>query len=248
MVSISYFIFSCSQSFDEKEISKDITAKSRAEKRDLLDLLGTACVPGNIVVPGACNDTIFVDTLIITDLPQYPGCKFKVIYKRQECKIPSIRDITIGDFQILEHDCDAFSADINNKWNQSIWSDFIIDFELSVYGAVQNHLITQNVTEEFNCLEGVLFTINFIRASCYRYASVRQKNGQSVSTKLTCGSQCCERHTRVCRNPDGTFNITTNDVTNPSNVDCGDPAFLTNPPYWLGRPDWITECTVICPN
>jgi hypothetical protein len=118
-----------------------------------------------------------------------------------------------------------------------------------MWNVIRDLIIAQNVTEnKFNCSVGVFFQINFIRASCYRYASVIQKNGLGISTKLSCGLQCCERHTRVCRKADGTLQIVQNDVTNPFSISCSDPAFLTDPPVWLGRIQWITPCSVTCPN
>ena len=212
--------------------------------------MGTACVPSSINIGFGCNDTTYIDTVVINSLSQYPGCIFKVIFQRQECKVGStLEDVTIGDFQILEHNCSQFSIDINNNYNQSIWSSFIINFETSMWNSIRDYLIALKVTgNKFLCGQGKWFNINFIRASCYRYASGIQRNGLAISTKLSCGSQCCERHTTVCRNQNGTLQITQNDVTNPFNIDCSDPPFLTEPPVWLGRIEWITSCKVTCPN
>ncbi len=245
------FIYSCAKdSVKTKLASPSPTVETRGGG-DLLDLLGTACVPSSIVIPGACNDTTFVDTLVVTNHPMYPGCSFKLIFKRQECKLgSSFEDVTIGDFQIFEHNCPQFSTDINSKYNQSIWSSYIINFETGMWNKIRDYLISQRVTgTKYLCGQGKWFNINFIRASCYRYASIIQKNGLGISTKLSCGSQCCQRHTTVCRKSDGSLQITQNDVTNPFTIDCSDPAFLTDPPIWIkGKITWITPCSVTCPN
>ena len=245
----TFFIYSCVNDTDKQSLTSPLNIENRSNG-DLLDLLGTACVPSSIVIPGACNDTIYTDTVEIMNHNMYPGCTFKLIFKRQECKLgSSLEDVTIGDFQILEHNCSQFSTDLFNYYNQSIWSNYIIDFESEMWNKIRDYIISQKVTgNKFPCLGGVFFNINFIRASCYRYASIIQKNGLGISTKLACGSQCCERHTRVCRNQDGSLNITQNDVTNPWSIDCSDPSFLTDPPLWLGRVEWLTNCLVTCPN
>ena len=249
-------VYSCNKENENPTIDFKTLVQSRGGDvpltigGDLLDLLGTACVPSSIVIPGACNDTIYTDTVVITNHSMYPGCSFKVIFKRQECKIPSFKDVTVGDFQILDHDCPQFSIDLDNNYNQSIWSSYIIDFETEMWNNIRDHIIAQNVVgNDYICMQGVFFYINFIRASCYRYVStIRKHGGLGISTKLACGSQCCERHTRVCRNTDGTLNIVQSDVTNPFTISCSDPSFLMDPPIWLGKVEWITPCKVTCPN
>ena len=244
------FIISCAkENSTGDKIFKGETVTRGTE--NLLDLLGTSCVPSTIVVPGICNDTTFVDTLLVTGHPMYPGCAFTLIFYRQECTSGPFTDVTIGDFQIVNHNCLQFSNDLINNFNQSIWSSYIIDFETGMWNSIREIIISENLTgDRFQCLAGVFFQINFIRASCYRYALVvTREDGIGVYNKLSCGSQCCERHTKVCRKPDGTLQLTQYDATNPFAINCSDPAFLTDPPLWLkGRVIEITPCGVSCPN
>lgn len=242
------FIYSCAKETEKPNLNSNSTTETRVSG-DLLDLLGTSCVPNSILVPGVCNDPVFTDTMLITNHPMYPGCTFKLIFKRQECRNFTFLDITIGDFQILEHNCPQFSTDINNNYNQSIWSSYIINFETAMWNAIRDQVISQNVTgNKFLCGIGQYVNINFIRASCYRYVSTKIKEGGlGISTKLSCGSQCCLSFTRVCRKADGTLQITQTDDTDPFAIDCSDPAFLMDPPLWLGKIDFITPCTITCP-
>lgn len=239
------FIYSCSKEIEKQSSFENSEVENRSGG-DLLDLLGTACVPSTIVIPNVCNDTTYTDTVVITSHSIYPGCSFTLIFKRQECLWGGLADVTIGDFQIYDHNCPQFSLDIDNNYNQSIWSNYIIDFETEMWNKLRDHTIEQKVTGNlYSCGQSVFFNINFIRASCYRYVSTKRKEGGlGISTKLACGSQCCERHTRVCRRADGTLNITQSDVTNPSNIKCNDPSFLTDPPIWIGKVEWITPCLV----
>lgn len=249
-ISLITIYISCDKNMEKSTKLQDESVQFRSEG-DLLDLLGTACVPDHINVGYGCNDTLWIDTLIINNHPQYPGCSFKIIFNRRNCSYDVFTDVTIGDFQIIDHDCPQFSQDINSYYNQSIWSSYIIDFETNMWNSIRDHIISEYVTgNNFLCGQGYFWNIYFIRASCVQYASIATGKGLSAMVKLACGSQCCERHTRVCRNADGTLNITQYDVTNPFTIDCSDPAFLTDPPLWFKKTavQWITPCEVTCPN
>jgi hypothetical protein len=119
VITVLFSIYSCAKDTEKFSTVSDQSVETRGGG-DLLDLLGTACVPNSINIGAGCNDSTFVDTVVITNHPMYPGCNFKLIYKRQECGGGSIKDVTIGDFQILEHNCLQFSTDLNNNYNQSI--------------------------------------------------------------------------------------------------------------------------------
>ncbi|MFN8339489.1 MAG: hypothetical protein U0T36_10785 [Saprospiraceae bacterium] len=245
---LSLYIYSCSKDNEKHNVVLNQTVEIRSGG-DLLDLLGTACVPGSINIGLGCNSTTFTDTMVISNHPMYPGCSFKLIFKRQECAIGQFLDVTIGDFQILDHNCAQFSTDLNNKRNLSIWSSYITDFESAMWNAIRDQVIAQKVTgNKFRCGLGQYLNINFIRASCSRYVSTKLKEGGlGISTKLSCGSQCCKTFTRVCRKSDGTLQITQTDDTDPFDINCSDPAFLMDPPLWLGTIEFITPCTVTCP-
>lgn len=252
---IGLLILSCSQEENSIQNNSNQIIELRGGGDGLLDLLGTSCVPGSIVFPGICNDTIFTDTVNVS-IAQFPGCNFTVIYHRFECELSGLLDVTVGDFQILDHDCQEFSDDILNPYVQSIWTDYIIDFEIAVWDEIETQLINQYFDDEddYNCGQGGYWNINYIRSSCYNYVTTYIQEGPyieeglGISTKISCGSQCCERHTRICRNPDGTLNITKYDATNPFAIDCSDDAFLMDPPIRIGKPIWQSGCRVTCPE
>lgn len=236
------------QAFDN---SKKIESRSDIS---LLDLLGTSCTPYSAINAGTgCNNVINIDTLVINNVPQYPGCTFKVTYQRLECTFGSLKDVTIGDFQVIEHDCVSFSRDLNNAYNRGILSSFVIDFEMNIWNKIRDHIIQIYVapsSSPYLCGSGALFQINFTRSSCYRVACYQQKNGLGVGTKITCGSQCCERQTRVCRNPDGTLQITEIQAPPPYNgTNCSGQSFLQDPPLVLKgwKRVWVSDCMNTCP-
>ncbi|MGE5356176.1 MAG: hypothetical protein ACM3PT_08050 [Deltaproteobacteria bacterium] len=250
IVMLSAFAIALIQCSKENIEVKNTEALELRNTGSLLDFLGTSCVPGIINVGVGCNDEEYIDTLVINDLPNYPGCTFKIIYKRYECEALGLKDVTIGDFQILEHNCQQYSNDLNNAYNGRILSNFVINFELSVWNKIRDHIITKYVVgNAYPCGSSALFQINFIRSSCYRIANYNQGNGLGVSTKITCGSQCCERHTFVCTNPDGSLFIVEEDETG-GPINCSDPPFLSDPPNTLGRwrLTWVSDCMVLCPG
>ncbi|TVR76012.1 MAG: hypothetical protein EA409_13830 [Saprospirales bacterium] len=232
----------------EQTDTKKSTLRSQTEY-SLLDLLGNACIPENFGIPD-CNDSLFVDTVVINNLPNYPHCKFTVIFHTYICDLGNLLDVTVGDFQILHHDCLSFSNDLQNPNIQSIYSTFIADFDLSVWEVLEEYIIDKYFDDPniFNCGSGMFWNINFVRSACYRMPTFMQGEGIEVIYKVSCGSQCCEKHTRVCRNQDGTLNLTTYDATNPWFITCDGPDILMNSEYWLNNVVTMDPCRVRCPN
>ena len=116
----------------------------------------------------------------------------------------------MGDFQILSHNCPGFTSAMNTALSTSPTAviSFIDAFDLAIYNALNTLIINENVpTGTFPCLQGVYFQINFIHASCYKYCVIAFNDDAASYVKVACGSDCCERHTRVCRNANGTLNI-----------------------------------------
>ncbi len=215
----------------------------------LIDLLGESCVPSSIIIPG-CNDSVYIQTTTITDHEMYPGCTFKVVYKMQLCQSQNLIDLTVGDFQIIEHNCQAFSEDLNNNYNTLNFREFMTNFETKMWNSI-SQILTEQVSNSINitCGEGAVFNINYIRTSCYKYVALKSKTNLYETIKVACGTQCCERHSRICRKSDGSYMITTYDVTRPWNITCdlpntGIPTLIIPPSKIV----WISECSVTCPN
>jgi len=271
------FVSSCTSDLNWNEIDKvedqasissldesTLSAMPMGSGLDLIDLLGTACIPEDNSIPG-CNDTTFVDTMVISDLSMYPNCNFTVVFEFYECEDLSgdFQDITVGDFQVLDHDCDSFSNDLGNYINGTISSDFVTDFDLEMWDTIEMRLIEREFTDttRFNCDVGPgvgrHWNINFIRVSCYTlyyYVLPGPFPCENCAPeynyiKTPCGSQCCERHTRVCRESDGTLRIETYDATSPFSIDCSDENFLA-PTALIGDDFQILgdSCRIMCPN
>lgn len=127
--------------------------------------------------------------------------------------------------------------------------NFIADFDLAIWREIETYLVNTHFNDSglFNCGEGMFWNINYVRAACIRTPTFTQENGLQVSYKFSCGSQCCERHTRICRNEDGTLNLTTYDATNPWSIDCDGPDILMDSDLWLGKVEFMDNCRVRCP-
>jgi hypothetical protein len=210
---ITFYSCKDEQAFEPRTSGPEIALRSGEgdlETIDLLDLLGESCLPNSILNVGTnCNDVEFTDTANVT-LAAYPGCTFVVVWHYYKCVVGTLTDYTMGDFQILSHNCAGFETAMNNALSTSPATliTFLDAFDLSIYNALIPVIINENVPPNtFECLHGVYFLIHFIHTSCYKYCVI-EFDDESVSyVKVACGSDCCERHTRVCRNANGTLNI-----------------------------------------
>lgn len=215
--------------------------------RYVLELLGNACVPGSIHVGVGCNDIEYTDTMQIA-LPGYTGCTFTVVFKHYECGPVGLFDYTMSDFQIISHNCAAFTTAFNNAITTggSTLATFITNTEIAIYNQIEAAILAQYVpTGSYPCLQGILFNIIFIKASCYYHCIIENPNSTSTYVKVACGVDCCERHTRVCRNAQGNL-YTEVEYVHPDGIFCEDPPnFEENPVLKLCTRQ--TNCSYSCP-
>ncbi len=249
-VIFSILFYACTN--DEQEMIRNTQDKVelRSSGGDILDLLGNSCVPESIVIPDVCNDVTYIDTIDVV-LQDYPGCTFTIVFEYFKCEFQGVEmDLTVGDYQILSHDCQAFSDDVENPYNQNVWSSFIEDFDQSIMGQIQNYLIEEYVidNERFECGNGVLFNITYTRAGCAKYITAKLPGEINLSNtyKVACGSNCCQSHTLICVDSLGNLDLTSWDVTRPWVRNCDDEPFLDFEPI-TGRPIWESDCLLKCP-
>ena len=247
----SLFIYSCTKDLKENQ-NINLTKTQLTETRsgdDVLDLIGVDCFNFAGTAPG-CNNVAYTDTLILTNVTDYPGCSFTVVYRYFTCISGGFTDVSISDFQMLSHNCQKFSDEILNKRNTSIWSDFIHEFDAKIHAEIQKHLVSVFVTpNKFKCGSGSFFNIKFFSSSCYKYCTAQSNFGKEgpkyyFSTKVACGLQCCETHTKICRKPDGTLQtqVLIAPIYPPF---CQDESLLTNSYECLKKGDavWMSSCT-----
>ena len=206
----------------------DYSLETRGEI-DLLDLLGTDCFPdyGGGSGPG-CNDQLHIDVFIIDDLPNYPNCTFTVVYKYYRCEFdPLTIDYSISDYQITDHDCPQFSADMENAYYGSIWSSFIHDLDEMIYERIEDHLVG-GLSGSFLCGQGAAINMTFYSSSCYKFCLVkRDRTGLYQMYKISCGLQCCQRLTSICFDANGNPDKNTQ-IIPPLEPTCEGNAILVN--------------------
>ncbi|MGB4849545.1 MAG: hypothetical protein WBP41_16600 [Saprospiraceae bacterium] len=192
---------------------------------DILDLVGIACVPGSIDIGVGCNDVEYTDTATVY-LSTYTGCAFTIVYHYYTCSAGSLIDYTMGDFQLLSHNCSAFNSALNSALTAggATLTDFVENFELAIYNQLQQQIIAEYVPigSPYTCLHGLFFNIIFIKSSCYYRCFYNLSNEAQSYVKVACGVDCCERHTRVCRDANNALVIET-EYVHPSPPYCQDP-------------------------
>lgn len=199
-----------------------------AEIRDvpnLLDVLGTDCTDGRYQPSGDPNCPGIPEerTIDVTGLPDYPGCTFKVTFKQYTCRLGTLTDIAVSDYQIVSHDCQKFSGEIANSslpdFNNT--NELRETFELQMYEAIEDFIIAEELSIQvdsfYRCQKGRLFEVNHFASSCYKYCyDLYQYDGEIPlwnQIKIGgCGTECCEVHTRICVEKDGTINKETDYV------------------------------------
>ncbi len=242
---------SCQQNQEVESGSKTLSTIRNSEleeiqPHDLLNLLDNSCIPESINLGEGCNDVEYIDTFIVF-LDEYPGCEFKILSSHFECIASTLMDYTMGDFQILEHNCDQFSKDLNDALNISTYAyaNFREQFETAVYNELERQIIEAFVPKgSFTCLDGIFFNIIFQKASCYKTCIVNTSDTQVRYYKVACGSDCCERHTSVCRNDKGELVTDTYIVGTLLDVCSNPPIYEDNPLGVLCHNE--TECTFKC--
>lgn len=211
-----------------------------------MDLLGESCVPEE---SQGCNGIEYIDTMVVS-IPGYTGCSFTIVFKHWECWIGTLlADYTVGDFQIIHHNCSAFSTALNTAFNAggSTFTTFVASFESAIYNAIQTNVINTYVpTGSFPCLQGLFFNITFLRASCYKECIILFDNNTASLVKIVCGTDCCEIHTTACRDSHG--QLVTDTYYAPSY-----PPTCENAPIFTGNPILLkctrtAECSYRCPE
>ncbi len=215
---------------------------------DLLELIGTSCVPGSINSGTNCNDIEYTDTVVV-NLPSYTTCTFTVVYKYYLCYAGSMMvDYTMGDFQILTHNCSTFSSALTTAIGigGSTLTNFMENFESSIYDQLQAQIIAQYVSNNnnFKCGHGLFFNILFLKASCYKRCYFHLANGAATYAKIACGADCCEWHTAICIDENNVLHLETL-FAPPDTEYCTDPPVFEGNPI-LNRCETESNCVYRC--
>lgn len=200
----------------------------------ILELLGKDCIPDSLLnITQYCNSTEYFDTITIDSVSGYPGCTFTVVVSYYLCSWMGLMDVRSSDYQILEHDCEKFSDDLDSLPYDPTFS-YIIDFDALIYEKIEEYFMNKFMSGgTYPCGSGAVFNIIFYRSSCYKYCVSEEEwgRGRVLQTiyKIGCGDQCCERRTYMCENPDGSIYTNTSyqapvyptcDQQNVGSLDC----------------------------
>jgi hypothetical protein len=175
---------------------------------DLLELLGIACLPDSI--QEECDSFPSIDSMVIM-LPDYPGCSFWITYEMYECRSGNNLYYYLGNFEIINHNCAAFTAAFNSAYaaGGATLASFVENFDHDVFLKIKTNLANTLVPAgSYPCDSSYVTFMSYIRVSCFKWCYVQ--NGQTISSiKVACGSDCCSEVTRACRDEGGTLVLNT---------------------------------------
>jgi hypothetical protein len=121
------------------------------------------------------------------------------VYSYLICDFWGLRDISVGDYQLISHDCEDFSDDIESPSTSTIFSNFIHEFDQKIYSAINAYLLSLVNPQSYPCGFSAYIQITFYTASCYRYCIAYVSGTEIVGvTKAACGVECCEYQTSWC--------------------------------------------------
>lgn len=214
---------------------------------ELIDLLGTSCIPDSVIGLGGCDTVLVSDTVVIT-LPDYPGCSFTVEYKYYSCRFNYHVGIFLADFQIISYNCPAFTTAINNAYNagETAFNEFIGNFDYDVASQIQLSILYSQYPGVYDCNYQLRLVIyQYTRASCFKNCRIVYPNGSVSNEKIVCGSGCCIQRIEACMDENGNWVIEKNNYSS--------YPYCDNPPIFQKNPLPIhctseTQCTLTCPG
>jgi hypothetical protein len=196
---------------------KGLAISTRDEEH--LELLGVSCFPDSLLE--LCDSIPTIDSMAVT-LADYPGCTFWLTFEYYYCRNDSIDFYHIGNFQIISHDCSAFSTAFNTAYAAGgpTLAAFVENFDHDVFLEIKKNLAEELIPPGTHpCNGGSAYFRSYMRASCYKWCYI--EDGHTVSsTRVACGSDCCVERTRACRDETGKLVLeSTIDPSYPPNCD-----------------------------
>lgn len=188
---ITVFIYSCAK--ENEKLSESDTQELSLNSQTRGDEIGNSCLETNQPFnAGSCFHGTYTNWI---ELPQYPGCHFNVSVEYYLCNSGiGSQALHLGDFVINDHDCQAYSDDVND----AIANNTILTFQLSFNSSVWAKLTTLLLNNLPNA-STYLINAEYILAACKRTCYVeieRTPEGLSkiIPVENACSSECCSRN------------------------------------------------------
>ncbi len=235
---ICFTIFSCN--FTDESAENALTVKT--ETRDAT--LGPGC---GVDIGNQCDPPdIKTEEFHLDNVAGYPNCTFNVSVTYNECTDGGgITEINVGNFSLVTYVCPQYTIDLQNAINAGgiVLDNFVFGFEKKLYEAFEFHYFNLNPS---TCLTGVQRNFNWYLDACKQYCITSvdiEGTNILIFNPARCGTGCCKRDTRMCKDPiTGQINKTTTYYII-STANCG-----TILPDWGRRKcDYVTNsCILTC--
>lgn len=183
---ITLGIYSCAKESNTstQNMSTDISVETRT--------IGDGCKPASPDYP-CSGELLFGQGIII---PSYPGCTFEVKAEYHYCIQGGVRIYSVGDVEIVSHDCIQFSIDLKAAKNNGTLDQFTYNINRQLMDAIGFKLITTTPVNPSN--PSLTQRVEFIVASCNKYCYVPGKGDKfefGHYVKRKCTDACCRRAT-----------------------------------------------------
>lgn len=243
----SALIWSCQKEPDKVgETSKNLKNTKSLVVRGLND-----CVPPELETPThpCYNTSMYTITTNLT-LPQYPNCTFTVEIDVRICYDYLGRPVNylIFDWRWINNifDCSDLLNDAIAAYQNNNFTSFITLFDNRMLIAIENYFIQQAIQSGgsafYYCGSSTPLNIGYYQSGCYRFCMGTDANNQWAIRKTLCGTNCCQRITEMCINPQTGQIVKTTTVTS-----LGSCTSITPQSGWCNLNNaTTTDCIQLC--
>jgi len=233
---ISIFILLCGFTFALVQCTKDENGVNTPNPDKTIELRESSNCIDTTYLNSVCSKGVFSWAI---SLPQYPGCTFWVDVPYYFCYGLTATSMHVGDYKIVEHDCQDYNDDANDAFNNGMLEIFTINFDKSVWHAINVYLMTHLPPQVTTHLE-----LNYYTASCAKTCYVIVgKPGEIqgiIPHRYNCGEKCCKLIT-VYRKINGVWKIESQSYL-PNNDPCTGSLSVICPRGTTYSTDCIVNC------
>jgi hypothetical protein len=243
-------IFLIASCYDVEKLEPTVNKEIKVESRDGSSIFQSGCNP-NLSDQCDSGNGPNNQTFALTNVAGYPGCTFFVNIEFVDCQLaPNQYYLYVGKITLLDWVCPAFETQLINAISQGpVAVNNLLNILDSKLIQAAEPVLHDFTTNAVSTCGNITVIINWYLSSCIQRcigSGIKPGGGikYTIATR-TCGSGCCFRATRICKNSSGVYETTTNTILIGGNTSCSGPS--NAPPFPNTKLcDIITPCTFNC--